>query len=369
MPFKDIFELILKYGVWGIVLLLVIFILLLIRILIDEDKTDIWRGRFYKVLYKILKRREAEKKYVAYDIAGRLNLARRGMPFGKNLIPRSLKVEWIESSSGQTYIPKEGELVVKLDPAEEQEKNIIFLAHALIQKTALIGIRYILEKPIEDSVDLNLIKNLLREIGNPTILDWYMKYEYIPQIEQNEKLKDWNSKIVEIDERGLFTRLLLVELDRYGVKIAGTSKSSEMEEEIKDLIKFLYNIATKKYGENAPLNHITRNIKIGILLVGETSKILSSIDPYIKAFIYQLKKQVESIYVLSFSKEFLRENDEESEKAFEEMRGYLQERIESEFKVEKDFELTYFCYDIKGRKRKAKCVHYIPDYGSIKNFV
>jgi small subunit ribosomal protein S1 len=358
----DIVEFILKYKVWGLIGLLVVAILWLFIILLDEDRSNIWRGRFYKVLYKLSKRREAEKKYIANDVAGRLNLARREMPFGKDLIPKSLKVEWIEGSSGQNYVLKEGELVVKLDPAEAQEKNIIFLARALIQKTALIGIRYILEKPLEDTIDLNLIKNLLSAIGNRTILDWYMKYEYTPKIEENEKIKDLNSKIVEIDERGLFTRLLLVELDSYGVKISGRPKSSEMEEEIRGLIEFLYRIATKNYGENAPLNYITRNIKIGILIVGETSKILSSIDPYIKAFICHLKKQVESIYVLSFSKEFLREKDEESEKAFEEMRAYLHKRIERDFKVEEEFELTYYCYDIKGRKRKAKCVRYIPIY-------
>jgi small subunit ribosomal protein S1 len=358
----DIVEFIFKHGVWGVVGLLVVVIRWLLLILLDEDKSDIFRGKFYKCLYKLSKRREAEKKYIANDVAGRLNLARREMPFGKDLIPKSLKVEWIESSPGENYVLKEGELVVKLDPAEEQEKNIINIARALIQRTSLIGVRYVLEKPLEDTIDLNLIKNLLSAIGNRTILDWYMKYEYTPKIDENEKIKDWNSKIVEIDERGLFTRLLLVELDRYGAKISGRPKSSEMETEIRGLIEFLYRIATKNYGENAPLNYITRNIKIGILIVGETSKILSSIDPYIKAFIYHLNKQVESIYVLSFSKEFLREKDEESERAFEEMRAYLHKRIERDFKVEKEFELTYYCYDIKGRKRKAKCVRYIPIY-------
>jgi hypothetical protein len=143
MAFMDIVEFIFKYKVWGLVGLLVVAILWLFRILLDEDRSNIWRGRFNKVLYKLSKRREAEKKYIASDVAGCLNLARREMPFGKDLIPKSLKVEWIESSSGQNYVLKEGELVVKLDPAEEQEKNIINLARALIQRTSLIGVRYV----------------------------------------------------------------------------------------------------------------------------------------------------------------------------------------------------------------------------------
>lgn len=360
----DIIKFVLEYKVWGLVVFLFLAIIYLLCILFDENKTDIWRGRFYKLLYKLSRQRQAEKKYVANDVAGRLNLARKKMPFGKDLIPKSLKVEWVESSSLGSYTPKEGELIVKLDSAEKQDRNIIFLAQALIKKTALGGTRYILEKPIEDSIDMNLIKDLLSEIGNRTILDWYMRYEYTPRINFDEKVKYWNSRIVEIDERGLFTRLLLVELDRYGMKVVGKPKTDEMNLEIQGLVEFLYKISTKNYGYEAPLDYITRNFKLAVLLVGETNKILYGVEPYIKAFIYKLNKQVESIYVVSFSKEFLKEKDEASEKTFEEMLTYLHKRIERDFRVEKDFELTYFCYDIRGRKRRSKCVHYIPIYSS-----
>lgn len=356
----EIIGIIEKYRSWGLILLLILIIYILLRTLLDEDKSNIWRGKCYKVLYKLLKKREAEKRYISNDISGRLNLARRQMPFGKDLIPKSIKLEWIENAQGESYVPKEGELVVKLDPAEAQENNITSLAQALVQRTALIGIRYVLEKALEDAMDLNLIKNLLSKIGNRTIMDWYMKNKYMPQVDQCNDLRDWNSKIVEIDERGLFTRLLLVELESYAKNLAGRPRTIETESEIKGLIEFVFKIANKRYGEYTPLDYRRRNIKIGVLLVGETSKIILSIEPYIKAFAMRLNQDVKSIYVLSFSKEFLKEKDEESEKAFEEMRASLHKRIEKDFKVQKDFELAYSCYDIRGRKRKAKCIRYIP---------
>jgi len=360
-------ELIKKYRVLGLVVLLsslvIYLIICLLRILLDEDKSDYWRGRIYKFIYKLTKKREVEKKYIANDITGRLNLARRQMPFGKESIPKALKVEWIDGTEGESYVPKEGELIVKLDSAEVQEKNIVYLAQALVSRTTLIGIRYILNEPLENAIDLNLVKNLLKEIKNRTILDWYMKYEYMPKIDQREGLKEWNSKIVEIDERGLFTRLLLVELDNYGKTIAGRPKTNEMELEIEGLIEFLYKIATKTYGENAPLDYISNSIKIGVLIVGETNKVLfSGIEPYIRAFIYKLNQRIEAIYVLSFSKEFLREHDEKSSKTFEEIQTFLHQKIEQDFKVQKDFELAFLCTDVSGRKRKAKCIRYIPIY-------
>jgi len=356
----EIIGIIEKYRIWGLILLLVFVIYILLRTLLDEDKSNIWRGIFYKVLYKLLKKREAEKRYISNDVSGRLNLARRQMPFGKDLIPKSIKLEWIENAQGESYVPKESELVVKLDPAETQENNITSLAQALVQRTALIGIRYVLEKALEDAIDLNLIKSLLSKIGNRPIMDWYMRHEYMPQVDQSEDLKKWNSKIVEIDERGLFTRLLLVELESYAKNLSGRPRTIEIESEIKGLIEFIFKIANKRYGEYTPLDYRRRNIKIGVLLVGETSKMLQSIEPYIKVFAMQLNKEAKAIYVVSFSKEFLKEKDEESEKAFEEMRACLHERIEKDFKVQKDFDLAYSCYDIRGRRRKAKCIRYVP---------
>jgi|GEM_PF-1573344 len=365
--FLAIYEFIKKYGIFALILIIIVAfiwaIIFFVRILLDEDKSDLWRGKVYKSIYKLTKKREAEKKYIANDIAGRLNLARRQMPFGEESIPKALKVEWIDGNQAESYTPKEGELVVKLESAETQEKNIVSLAEVLISRTTLIGIRYIISEYLENAMDLNLVKNLLKEIKNRAILDWYMKNEYMPKIIQNENLKEWNSKIVEIDERGLFTRLLLVELDNYGKKIAGRLKTPEMESEIENLIEFLYKIATKTYGEDAPLDYITKNIKIGVLIVGETSKVLyAGIEPYVSAFIHKLNQRIEAIYVLSLSKEFLGGYNEKNARTFEEIQNLLHQKIEQDFQVRKDFELAYSCTDVNGRRRKARCIRYIPIY-------
>ena len=98
------------------------------------------------------------------------------MPFGKEYLPKAIKVEWVKSDEeGRTAQIKENELLVRLDPAESQERNIVLLANALVKQTSLVGIRYILEEPLEISIDLNLVKNLLSEIGDKRILDWYLR--------------------------------------------------------------------------------------------------------------------------------------------------------------------------------------------------
>lgn len=365
MSFWELFiDLLFNYGMWGLVLIFVIIVFYLVRVILDEDLSAAWRSRIYKALYKISGKSGAEKKYIENNICASINLARRNMPFGKEYLPKAVKVEWIEGGRGEVTHIKEGEIVIRLDPAETQYKNVVLIAEAFVKQTSLVGIRYILEEPFEISVDINLVKNLLKEIGNKRILDWYLKNEYIPSVERSIDIKKWNEKIVEIDEKGLFTRLLLVELDNYSKKVLGKLKTKEMFEEIAGLVNFLYKISTKVYGKEVPLEYITRNIKIGVILVGRLSKILSEVEKYLIAFYYKVKQQLDSIYVMIWDKEFLGDINKEVHEQFVKITESLDRNILKMFKVKKDFELIYVCTDYEGNKRKAKIIRYIPEYSS-----
>ena len=85
-------ELVAKYGgVRGILLILVVAIIYLLKVILDEDLSAAWRARFYKAVYKITGKTEAEKKYIENDVSSRINLARRNMPFGKEYLPKGYK--------------------------------------------------------------------------------------------------------------------------------------------------------------------------------------------------------------------------------------------------------------------------------------
>jgi len=354
------------YGwLWGIIIVALVIIICLVRIILDEDRSAAWRSRIYGAAYRVSGRSAAEKKYIENDISSRINLARRSMPFGQEYLPKALKIEWVEGTEGQTANIKEGEIVVRLDPAESQEKNVVLLADALVRQTSLIGIRHILREPLELSMDLNLIKNLLTEIGDRRMLDWFFREEYTPYVDKSAEIREWNGKIVEIDERGLFTRLLLVELDDYSKNVVGKPYSPEMFEEIAGLVNFLHRIATRGYREKVPLDYTSRNINIGVLIVGEMGKVLySGIEPYIDAFAYRTRKQVTSIYVIQYDKDLVDAATAQEYVAYVATTDMLRQKIEQKFQTRKDFEQLKYTYtDPWGNKRKARISRYIPEYG------
>lgn len=352
-----------KYGVWAVFLIPVAIIVYLLRVILDEDRSAAWRARIYKAVYRISGTSGAEKKYIENDITSRINLARRNMPFGTDYLPKGIKIKWFETGRGETADIDENEIVVRLSPAESQEKNIVLITNALVKRTSLAGIRHIVTEPLELSLDLNLVRNLLKEVGDRRVLDWFFRNEYQPAIDKSGEVKKWNEKVVEIDERGLFTRMLLVELDNYAKQIIGKAPSPEMFGELASLVDFLFKIATKGVGQNTPLDCISRNIKLGVILVGETSKIVhDGVYPYLKAFTYIMRRQLTSIYVIVFDKELLGATDPQSYQQFVEQTKMLSKEIEQRFQIEKDFALNYTCTDSSGNKRKAKISHYIPRY-------
>ena len=345
---------------WGFVGILILVIASLIKTLMDEDLSARLRARIYKVLYLLTRKKEVEKRYVANDINSRINLARRKLHFGSEILPRAVKVEWISDNGGQTYDLKEGEFVVRLDPAKLQEANIVRLATAVVQRTSCLGVRHLMEREIIDAVDLNLVRNILREVGDRKILDWFFSNEYKPRVAQNPKMSEWSKCIVEIDERGLFTKIFLVELDAFAKRIHGMPPRPYMVGSIEGLVRFLYRISTKQLGQDVPLDYLRAYIKIGVLLVAQTSKLLEQgIEPYVKAMNIRLEKEFDSVYIIILDKEMLGKADPDLRDRFIELTASLEKVILQSSLITKDFEVTYACTDSLGRRRKAKCIRYM----------
>ena len=358
--FATLLDILNKYGPGAVIIALFVWFILII---IDEDLSARWRARFFRVIFFITGKSEAEKKYIENNACSQINFARRKMPFGKEHLPKAIKIEWQGGSEQRISNIQENEIIIRLDPTRLQEKNIVIIADALVKQTALVGIRYLLNNSLENSIDLNLIKNLLIEVDNRRVLDWFFKNEYQTAIANNEDIKQWNTKIVEMDERGLFTRLLLVELDDFSKRISGRTPTREMTQEIVGLIGFIHKIATKSYGQEVPLEYVSRNIRFGVMLVADTSRILSEgIQKYLSAFAYKMKQQLTSIYVSQFDKELLGATDPEAYKEFVELTQSLDREIQQSFIIRKDFELGYTCIDTFGNKRKVKLTRYIPEY-------
>jgi hypothetical protein len=351
-----VIELAKQYGVWVLVLALFVYLL---RTIMDEDKSALWRAKLYKIAFRLTGKRDKEKKFISNDVKGRINLARRRMHFGESILPRAVDVIWVHNDTPGAYDLKEGEFVVKLDSSERQEKNIATLAILVVQKTTLQGIRHSVDKPIQIAVDMNLVKNLLKDLGQRVVFDWFVTNEYEPAVTADADCKHRNEQLLTIDERGLFTRLLLVELEEFSKKVYGMAPKVMMSEEVAGLIDFLYTLLTKQPKQLVPLQYEKNYFRIGVILVAKTYKILrGGVGPYIFAMNEAMKRMLETVYVLSYDKDWLGEADPTALEEFNRKVKELEKELATKTIAVQDFKLDYTFVDQEGKRRRATCIRY-----------
>lgn len=343
--------------------LLVLFVFLickLINIIIDEDKASAFRAKIYKSLFTLTGRREQENRYIRNDINSKLNLARKKINYTSEILPRSVDIEWVDGEGKESYKIKEGEFVVCLDSSASQEKNIVRLANEIVKNTSLIGLHRILSTDLDELFKLNITKNLLKAINDKKVMDYFFTDEYVPSVKSSVERESINNKIIEVDERGMFTRILLSELYDFSQRIYGMEPRPYMLGEVESLLTFLYNIANKQYHQDVPLLLELAHIRTSLILVADTSKILAQgIEPYLKCAIYRSEKQLYSIYLVVWDKEHLGSYDKDAAEAFIKAVDELDQQIVKKTKVKKEFQEKYCIIDNFGNKRNAKMTKYI----------
>jgi hypothetical protein len=298
----DALQLLLDHGVVAFLTLLVILLCLL---LLDEDRSALWRGRFYKGALALTGRRDHEKKYIANDLKGRLNSARRKLHLAKSSLPDAVEIQWIDVQTAETYELREGEYVVKLNPAAEQRVNVVRLAEAIVQRTTLRGIRHLTAPGLQQAIDTAMIRKLLHAVDVATVLDYFMESIYLPLRAANEEFRRWDQRVVEIDDQGLYERLLLVELEEFGRRIAALPPRPYMLGEVESLVAFVHRLATKQEGEDIPLEYIKAHVKVGVVLVAKTAKLVrAGIGPYVEAFKVHTRR-ADVIYVIVWHRAWL----------------------------------------------------------------
>lgn len=359
MNLTSLWSFITEYGpITFLFLALLGIIIWLLRAVLNPAKADGLRATFYGVLHTITKKRDHEKRYIANDLNSRINTARQKLNFTHQGVASAVSVEWVEHGAGRFYDIREGEFVVCLDSRECQEQNVVRLATAVVERTTLIGIRHIFSKSLAGAIDLNLVRDILFAAKTKRILDWFFSNELSPALHADPNLRNWHDQIRETDERGLFTRILLVELAEFARRVYGLAPRPFMVGELEDLVVFVHRIATKPFGRDVPLEFLTAYVKTGLILVADDKILSSGIDPYVHAATELLRAGVESLYLISWDKRAPAQRNRTASRTFEKRIGRLVQTLSGLNGLQKDGSHRYSTVDSFGNPRMALCVRF-----------
>lgn len=188
-----------------------------------------------------------------------------------NIVPElqmpDLEIEWVKADEdGQVRFDK-NKAIVMLKFNEDRTQNVINSTSAYIHNTLLTTSRVYMDEPIVKAIDYTIIHKFLQNTPQK-------RFALRTFVETNRseisQYQDSFDKVNKIDKEGLLTQILLREYTTWGDSIITELPSEEHKIESREVLDFIYDIASRGYDELTPLQLQKNNVKIAVLLVAKT---------------------------------------------------------------------------------------------------
>ena len=217
----------------------------------------------------------------------------------EGLLPFGLKVKWISPDLSRDAFVENDRVVVMLNHHSNQDENLARAAMLYMNKAVIPEARPHIHQKLGQAIDLMMTKKALFSfVEARSSMGHFIQTVLRPQTEKDTELKDMCGVIDTIDERGLFTRVLLKELMELGVRRAGITETGDTVFETNEFIKLLKKIAEKERGVDVDPTFIKNNIKIAIIMVARPENV-DNPDMYLHAIEERMKKSVQTFYLFA----------------------------------------------------------------------
>jgi small subunit ribosomal protein S1 len=326
-----------------------ILIILVYIFVLNPEKGE----RFLSLLAKLFSKISgtAEKVTTAQGIQSKINSFIKSINSEvENLLPYRLKIKWISEKIDKPSFIKDGRVIVMLKYHQNWDENLSRATLLYMKEAVIPEARQHIHFKLSESIDLMMTKKALYSFAEArSSFNYFLREILHPKIENDTKIKDFCTVIANLEERGLFTRVLLRELKELGYKRAGLAETGDTVFETGKFTKFLTEIAQKERGENVPLTFVGRYIKIAVILVARPETEIWGIDPFIRRIREKIKERLNVIYIFARGKNI--ELAKEITKQCEKMPELVQIHKEEEFPTWRDGDIIKgYCTIFYNRK-------------------
>jgi small subunit ribosomal protein S1 len=241
------------------------------------------------------------KKAIRFQIEGPLTkaLKRISKELPEMDIP-DLKINWVNSDNIQTKL-KEGKAIIKLKYDNDNSRNVIKATSIYVKDAFLVNSKPYLSENFVKAIDLTVTKKILlnSDIKNKgNIIPIFINENK----NENNEVFEKCDKLEEIDDNGLFTRVILRELNALGEKQFGRTPKVEHYIESEEFLDFIYNVVTREYDDNTPLVYNKKVFKVGFLLVAKAETYIKyGLEAYYRRIRLGLASGVKTFYLLARS--------------------------------------------------------------------
>ncbi|MBK9044723.1 MAG: hypothetical protein IPN97_16355 [Saprospiraceae bacterium] len=191
---------------------------------------------------------------------------------------------------------KEGEALICLS-FDKKDHNLNFYNATLnfVQTGLIAKAKDYLNKSSSKAIDLLTTHIILRNNRKEVLTTFRKKLT-----EFDDETKKEFETLAPTNDKGLFLNILLPEFHFYGELIDTLPPSSEYNTEANGLLHWFKELATREFDERTNLKYISKNLKVGVILVGKDETWESQgAAAYTKWADYYATENYNSVYVLA----------------------------------------------------------------------
>lgn len=208
-----------------------------------------------------------------------------------------MSIEWVKQDSDGNVRFDKNKAIVMLKYDDDRVQNVINSTSAYIHNSLLMSTRSYMDESVIKAVDFQVIRKFLQNTPQRRFaLSRYMN-ENLSDITQ---YNDTFNKVSTTDDAGLLTHILLREYTLWGDCVATDIPTPDHHRESREVLDFVYEIATREYDDPTPLQYNHKDIKLAVLLVAKTETYESQgCRPYVRRIREGFANGIKTFYLLA----------------------------------------------------------------------
>lgn len=208
-----------------------------------------------------------------------------------------MSIEWVGKDESGKVRYDASRAIVMLRFDKDMTQNVINATTAYVRQSLLPTSKPFMDNEIAKAIDFVVIRKFLLNTPQSRVAVSSFTNDNSLEI---QKYQETFNQVNTTDDYGLLSRILLREYALWGNNIVTELPNEEHRKESREILNFVYNIASREFDDPTPLQYIRKNIKIAVLLVAKTETFEEAgVKPYIRRIREGFANGINTFYLLA----------------------------------------------------------------------
>lgn len=293
-----LFKEILKFGLIPTFLLIVLYL-----IIQEPDRATKLKAIITEPFFRLFK--WFSKEHIASKVSSQANEFLNSTVFSQltNSERYNVKVKWV-TEINDPFLSENGTLILRMKEEADQTKNILTAVNVALPHVFCQLIRQNINKTVEKSIDLSILKKLSNKLGKHGKLT-FKRYFLDPETELDSQISRLIFKLQSLDEHGFFIPIFINELELLSEGLFADGDYTDYSEQILQFLEYLLKIVNREIGQDVELEYYNAPFKVSTIMLAKAHKAdTEGLRPYLKRLKTNLDKGSETVYIISFPPAF-----------------------------------------------------------------